>query len=47
MVKERSAKRLTKARSLFKDRKRSGCLIFFSMAISFGNRKVCFRASER
>lgn len=47
MVNERSAKRLTKARFHFKDRKRSGCLIFFRAAMSFGSRRGYSKALER
>ena len=39
--------KLTKARSLFRDRKRSGCLTVFKAAMSFGNNKGCSRASVR
>ena len=41
----RHAEELTRARSLFRDRKRSGCLMFFKAAISFSKRKGCSKAS--
>lgn len=43
----RHAKELSKARSLFNDKKRSGCLIFFNAAISLGKRRDCSRVSTR
>ena len=38
---------LIRARSLFKDIKRSGYLMFFKVAISFGKRRVCSKALAR
>ena len=38
---------LTRARSLFKDIKRSGYLMFFKVAISFGKMRVCSKALAR
>ena len=43
----RHVEKLTKAKSLFRDRKRSCCLTFFKVAMSFGSRWGCFRALER
>ena len=39
--------KLTKARSLFMDRKRPDCLIVFKVAMSLGNNRGCSRASVR
>ena len=39
MKSERCAEKLTKAKSLFRDRKRSCCLTFFKAVMSFDNRK--------
>ena len=36
MILVRYVKKLTKAISLFRDKKRFGCLTFFNAAISFG-----------
>jgi len=47
MMLVRQVERLTKARSLFRDRKRFGYLTFFNAAISFGKRRGCSRASAR
>ena len=44
MISEKHVEELTKARSLLTDRKRSGWLIFFNAAMSFGRRRGCFRA---
>jgi len=41
----KSAKELTMAKSLFRDKKSSGCLICFRASISLGRRRGCFRAS--
>ena len=35
----RHVKKLTKEKSLFRDRKRSYCLMFFKAAMSFGSRR--------
>ena len=43
----RHAEELTRARSLFRDRKRSGYLMFFKATISFSKQKGCSRASTR
>ena len=43
----RHAKELTRARSLYRDRKRSGCLMCFKAAISFSKRRGCSRALAR
>lgn len=47
MMKERSAKKLTKAKSLFRDRKRFSCLIFLSAVISLDSRRGYSKASAR
>lgn len=47
MMSVRHTEELTRARSLFKDRKRSDYLIFFNAAMSLGKRRGCFRASAR
>ena len=39
--------KLTKAKSLFRDRKRFGYLIVFNAAMSLGNSRGYFRASAR
>ena len=39
--------KLTKARSLFRDRKRSGYFTFLNATISFGNTRGCTSASVR
>ena len=39
--------KLTKARSLFRDRKRYDCLIIFKAAMSLCNNRGCSRASVR
>ena len=39
MVSVRHVEKLTKAKSLFRDRKRSCCLTFFKAVMSFNNRK--------
>ena len=43
----RQVERLTKARSLFRNRKRFGCLTFFNAAISFGKRRGYSKTSAR
>ena len=43
----RRVEKLTKAKSLFRDRKRSYCLTFFRATISFGNRMGCFKVLGR
>ena len=40
-------KKLTKAKSLFKDRKISYCFTFFKATMSFGNRRGYSRALAR
>ena len=47
MISVRHAEELTKARSLFRDRKRTDCHIFFNAAISFRKGKGYSRASAR
>ena len=47
MISEKHVEKLTKARSLFWDKKRSGCLIFFNAAISFGRRRGYSKASAK
>ena len=47
MISEKHVEELTKARSLFRDKKRSGWLIFFYAAMSFGRRRGCFKASAK
>lgn len=47
MMLVRHVEKLTKTKSLFRDRKGSDYLIFLNVAISFGNRKGCSRASAR
>ena len=39
--------KLTKAKSLFRDRKRSGYLIVFNVAMLLGNSRGYFRVSAR
>ena len=41
----RYVKKLTKAKSLFRDRKRSCCLTFFKVAMSFDSKSGCFKVS--
>ena len=43
----RHIEKLTKAKSLFRDKKRSRCLTFFKAAVSFGNKRGCSRALAR
>ena len=43
----RRVKKLTKAKSFFRDRKRSYCFTFFKAAMSFDNRKGCSRVLMR
>ena len=43
----RHVEKLTKGRSLFKDKKRSGYLTFLNTAIYLGNRKGSSKASAR
>ena len=45
MMSVRHAEKLTKARSLFRDKKRYNCLTFLNATISFDNRRGCSRAS--
>lgn len=41
----RRTDKLTRARFLFRDRKRSCCFRFFRATMSFGNRRGCSRVS--
>lgn len=43
----RLVEKLTKAKILFRDTKRSYCLIFFKAVISLGNKRGCSKASAR
>ena len=47
MILVRHAEELTKVRSLFRDRKRTDCHIFFNATISFSKRKGCSRPLTR
>ena len=50
MMLVRNVEKLTKARSLFRDRKRSGCFTFLNAAIFIGNKRVALglrRGNER
>ena len=47
MILVRHAEELTKARSLFMDRKRTDFHIFFNAAISFSKGKGCSKALTR
>ena len=43
----RHVKKLTKAKSLFKDRNKFCNFTFFRVAISFSNKRGCFRTLAR
>ena len=43
----RHVKKLTKAKSLFKDRNKFCYFTFFRVAISFSNKRGCFRTLAR
>ena len=47
MTSVRHAVELTRARSLFRDKKRFGYLMFFNTAISFNKRRGCSKALAR
>ena len=47
MMLVRRVEKLTRAKSLFKDKKRFGCLIVFNAAMSLGNNRGFFRALAR
>ena len=47
MMSVRHVKKLTKAKSLFKDRNKFCYFTFFRVAISFSNKRGCFRTLAR